>query len=101
MAKFTVDGYIKELNSQLTQTANNMVNFIEDKEKEKTPVRTGRLKAGYEKVEASALGDRAASVNEVPYAGFVDLGTTKMAPRNMRQHAKNSVPSKANGFLPK
>lgn len=100
MAKFTPKGYINELERQLTAAANNAVDYLEEKQKAKTPVRTGTLIRGYKQIDADRLGDSAISYNDVPYAGYVDMGTSKMAPRNMRQHAKNSMPSKANRFLP-
>lgn len=49
-----------------------------------TPVRTGRLKAGWQ-----LLGD--ALVNEVPYAEFVNDGTPRMAPRNMTGRALSAL----------
>ena len=51
---------------------------------ERTPVRTGRLKAGWslELLESSGLVE-AKIVNDVEYAVFVENGTPKMAPRHM------------------
>lgn len=100
MPKYTPNQYINELQRQLTVAANNAVDYLEEKQKEKTPVRTGRLKSGYKQIDANKLGEPSISYNDVPYAGYVDLGTSKMAPRNMRQHAKNSMPTRANRFLP-
>lgn len=48
--------------------------------KDKTPVDTGRLRAGWEVQATTGALDL---TNAVPYAGFVELGTSKMAPRAM------------------
>ena len=49
-----------------------------------TPVRTGRLRAGWN--IAHLDGDSAMITNDVPYAGFVDAGTPHMYPRDMTGH---------------
>jgi hypothetical protein len=48
--------------------------------KSKTPVRTGRLKSGW-KANSSGHGIRWS--NETPYGIFVEMGTRRMAARNM------------------
>jgi len=47
---------------------------------QRTPVRTGALKAGWEWDEQ---GDSLYFTNDVEYAIFVEQGTSKMAPRMM------------------
>lgn len=46
-----------------------------------TPVRTGRLQAGWKLSDLG--GEQAMITNDVPYAGYVNDGTPRMAPRDM------------------
>ena len=46
-----------------------------------TPVRTGRLQAGWQLGDLG--GDKATIINDVPYAPYVNDGTPRMAPRDM------------------
>jgi hypothetical protein len=48
--------------------------------KQKTPVLTGRLQAGW---KGELTAEEIRINNDVPYAGFVEYGTDRMAPRGM------------------
>lgn len=65
-----------EIQKALVQTRN----YAEMRIKQRTPVDTGRLRASWD----LKLANKGLSiVNPQPYAGFVDLGTRKMAARPM------------------
>ena len=50
--------------------------------RERTPVQTGRLQAGWKVVRTGEQGERAVE-NDVPYARFVEYGTVNMAAEPM------------------
>lgn len=64
-----------------------------------TPVKSGRLKKGYEIIEISALGQTVEVKNEVPYSGFIEFGTENIQPRAMLGQAALKVSPDARKYL--
>jgi hypothetical protein len=68
-----VPAYIDRENKELVQ---NVMKQLYDEIRDKTPVRSGKLKDGWELLPEQIR-------NEVPYAGFIERGTEYISPVGM------------------
>lgn len=62
--------------------------------KQETPVDTGRAQAGWTNTPVNKVGDIGHIDNEVPYIGWLEFGTDRMAPFGMVRRNINKVVSK-------
>ena len=85
--KVSLDKIMDQVDEDLTYLFRNSVRKLYDDIKQDTPVDTGTLRDGW---EATINTKSAKIVNKVPYVGYVEYGTDKMAPvgmvaRNLRK----------------
>lgn len=71
----TIDGAI----ANMRKVAENLATLMMQRIKGRSPVDTGRFKGSWEKTVAQD-GSRITIDNPVPYAGYLEFGTPKMAP---------------------
>lgn len=62
--------------------------------KNETPVDTGRAQAGWQNTLPIKVGDVGHVDNEVPYIGWLEFGTDRMAPFGMVRRNINKVVSR-------
>jgi len=79
----TINEIIKALDEWTVDETNDYIDDLHKGVKEKTPVRSGRAQRGWEKHNINKLGDEGGISNDVPYIGYLEDGTPKMAPFNM------------------
>jgi hypothetical protein len=84
----------QELEAWVLENTEELIDDIFEGVKEKTPVRTGTLKASWEKRAPTKLGDNGQVGNTQDYATYVEDGTTSMAPRNMLKATLDKVERK-------
>ena len=79
----TINEIVKAMEDWATDETNDYIDDLYDGVKDKTPVRSGRAKRGWEKHHIQKMGDEGGVSNDVPYIGYLEDGTVHMAPRNM------------------
>jgi len=79
----TINEIVEAINDWTVEETNVIIDDLYDGVKEKTPVRTGRAKAGWSKVNIRKLGDEGSVGNDVDYVKYLEDGTVYMAPFNM------------------
>ena len=79
---------VKTVNKQTPKTLDEIGKEVMKKAKAGTPVRSGRLKGGWflQKNRKDLF-----IINKVPYASYVEDGTSKMRPRHMLRNALSRV----------
>lgn len=92
MAEWGLTDFIDDVKRYANDEIRRMTQTAFERILERTPVRTGRLKAGWaleymlnEGVIESVI------YNDVPYVIFVENGTYKMAPRHMVEQTLNEL----------
>ena len=84
MAEWNLTSWIAEVEEYTNAEIRRMTEHAFQRILARTPVRTGRLKAGWVLHYALNQGILEATIiNEVEYVLFVEYGTYKMAPRAM------------------
>jgi len=74
-----VDRVRNEISSGYKQLLSALATDLTRELQQKTPVRTGRAQAGWNK----QVGDKDFVIeNKVPYSGYLETGTNKMRPAN-------------------
>lgn len=71
-----------------------LVTEVAERIRRRTPVDTGRARAGWV-VNGDVIS------NDVPYIGYLEMGTPRMAPFGMVRTTMEEVPSIINEFLQK
>lgn len=95
----TLTGAFNAVKRKLDTIPTNIAEAVKRDSESVTPVRTGTLKKGYEIKRSSGLGDDAITSNNVRYAGYVEFGTSKMAPRAMMRTAVTRVSPDASKYV--
>lgn len=86
-----LEAAISTIETDSIDQANEVGRMLLEAAQDYTPVRTGRLRAGWELDEATHFGDDVILRNDVEYAMWVNDGTSKMAPRMMLERAIATV----------
>lgn len=74
-----VDQIRREVSGSFKQLISALATDLQRELQQKTPVRTGRAQAGWNK----QVGDRDFVIeNKVPYSGYLETGTSRMRPSN-------------------
>jgi hypothetical protein len=74
-----IDAVMREVNNSYNKTVSAVAVDLHRELQEKTPVRTGTARAGW---QTKKTKDNFEIVNRVPYVEYLDKGTTKMKPSN-------------------
>lgn len=83
-----------ELEEFILDFANEVIDETYEGVRNRTPVRKGTAKAGWEKQNIKKLGDDGGVGNDVDYIVYLEDGTAKMAPRNMVKRTLQDVERK-------
>jgi len=95
----TLIGSLNAVERKLNTIPNNVAEDLKTNSEQHTPVVTGRLKAGYEIKKSTGLGNDAVTFNEVPYAVYVEYGTSKFQPRGMMRTAGVMISPDAGKYI--
>ena len=79
----SINEIIKAIDDWTVDETNEYIDDVYNGVRNKTPVRSGRAKAGWEKRHIQKLGDEGGVANDVEYIRYLEDGTVHMAPRNM------------------
>lgn len=94
MTSFTISQLQKELDEWSIESANEFIDDLYDGVRNKTPVRTGTAKAGWEKDHLTKLGDDGGVYNDVEYVKYLEDGTVHMAPVHMVKRTLSELRNK-------
>lgn len=85
----------KALNDWIVKQSNLKMQEVVDGVKEKTPVKTGRARDGWQvEQDIKQVGDTGRIVNEVPYIGWLNFGTDRMSGHHMVERTLQEVSKK-------
>ena len=74
-----IDAVMREVNNSYSKIVSAVSVDLHRELRDKTPVRTGRARDGWQNLKRK---DNVEIVNRVPYVDYLDKGTTKMKPSN-------------------
>ena len=74
-----IKAVMQDVNLSYTKIVSGVAADLHRELREKTPVRTGRARAGWQNLKSK---DNVEIVNRVPYVEYLDKGTPKMKPSN-------------------
>lgn len=90
----TINKLKDALEDWVLDNANGAAEDMLKEARARTPVNTGRAKAGWEVIESKRIGESAYVANDVDYIVYLEDGTSRMAPNNMAKAAMDKVSRK-------